>query len=205
MDLLEFSAAAIGQPQLGGWHDYHKHHHISWNRAEGLRQFMSDVNKLFARNGVAFELTGEGAARRLLPEPLQAVLQQAVFITGDDEADRLLESARRSIVAPDINQRREALEKLWDAFERIKTLEAGADKRAKADWLLDRTAGATTPRMRSLLGDEAKALTDIGNRFHIRHSEVGQEMLAGADQVDYLFQRMYAFIRLVLKSTGRGG
>jgi hypothetical protein len=58
---------------------------------------------------------------------------------------------------------RTSAEKLWDAFERLKTLEPGADKRAQADTLLDRTAVPSTPRMRMLLRDEAKVLTDIGN------------------------------------------
>jgi hypothetical protein len=166
---------------------------------------VADVNRIFARNGVAFELTSTGTARRLLPEPLRDALHGAIFRTGDDETDRLLENARRLIVAHDIGQRRDALEKLWDAFERLKTLEAGSDKRTRADALLNRAAGPATPRMRILLGEEAAALTDIGNSFRIRHSEATQEIPAGNDQIDFLFQRMYAFIRLVLKTTGRGG
>jgi hypothetical protein len=109
------------------------------------------------------------------------------------------------IYAPDFDQRRDSLEKLWDAFERMKTLEPGADKRSQADALLNRAAGISMPGIRILLGEEAKALTDIGNRFRIRHAESSQEIISTSEQIDYLFQRMYAFIRLVLKSTGRGG
>jgi hypothetical protein len=48
-------------------------------------------------------------------------------------------------------------------------------------------------------------LTGIGNSFRIRHSEVTQEPLTSADQVDYLFTRMFAFVRMALRGTGRGG
>lgn len=205
MDLLEFVASSVGSPILGGWHDYMRHNHMDWNRDAGLAQLVRDVNRIFSRNGIAFELTATGQARRLLPLPLREALAGATFHTGDTETNRLLEDARRGILAVDVNERRGALEKLWDAFERIKTLEPGADKRASAEALLNKTAGPTTPRMRAVLSEEAHALTNIGNNFRIRHSEVTQEILAGTDQIDFLFQRMYAFLRLVLRATGRGG
>lgn len=56
-----------------------------------------------------------------------------------------------------------------------------------------------------MLAREAAELTTIGNSFRIRHSEVTQEALTSLDQVDYLFTRMFAFVRLVLRRTGRGG
>src|SRR5260370_34129934 len=63
-----------------------------------------------------------------------------LFQTGDAETDRLLEAARRRILSPKPEDRQDALEKLWDAFERLKTLEPGANKREQADALLDRVA-----------------------------------------------------------------
>lgn len=56
-----------------------------------------------------------------------------------------------------------------------------------------------------MLGEEAMALTSIGNTFRIRHSETDRELLTATEQVDYLFARMFAFIRIVLKAAGRGG
>jgi hypothetical protein len=54
-------------------------------------------------------------------------------------------------------------------------------------------------------GREAAELTSSGNSFRIRHSETTQEVLTSLDQVDYLFTRMFAFVRVILKGTGRGG
>ena len=149
-------------------------------------------------------MTPEGQGRRLLSTPLAEALGRTVFATGDGECDRLLETARQRIARPKIGDRRDALEKLWDAFERLKTLEPGPDKRTQAERLLD---GAATPgtRFRQVLGEEALALTKIGNTFRIRHSETSQEDLGSPEQVDYLFGRLFAFIRMVLKATERGG
>ncbi len=204
LDVLGFCASAVGEPIKGTYHQFFKHHHLSWNREAGLGRFLSDVNRIFARNGIAYEFTPDGKARRLLPEPLAEALRSTVFKTGDDETDRLLETARRRIGLPKEDDRRDALEKLWDAFERLKTLESGSDKRAQAEALLDRAAAPGT-RFREMLGEEALALTRIGNTFRIRHSEVDQERLISLGQVDYLFGRMFAFVRLTLKATGRGG
>ena len=139
-----------------------------------------------------------------MPAPLATSLSSTLFATGDAETDQLLEQARKRITSPKIEDRKDALEKLWDAFERMKTLEAGGNKREQADALLDRAASPGT-LFRQTLAAEAKALTEIGNSFRIRHSEVGQESLSTPEQIDYLFTRMFAFIRQVLKASGRGG
>jgi hypothetical protein len=204
LDLLEFCAAAIGQPIEGSYHSFFRHHHLDWDHDAGLQRFVGEVNTLFARNGVALELTAEGQARRILPQPLSEALSIALFKTGDEETDRLLEAARLHIVAPRLPLRQDALEKLWDAFERIKTLEPGRDKREQADALLNRVSPPGS-KFRRLLADETAALTTIGNTFRIRHSEVSQEKLASTEQIDFLFGRMFSFIRLVLKATDRGG
>jgi hypothetical protein len=204
LDLLEFCARAVGEPIAQGYHSFFRHHHLAWDRAAGLARFVADVNLLFERNGVAYELTAEGQARRLLPQPLAEALSRTLFQTGDAETDRLLEAARRRIASPKPDERQDAIEKLWDAFERLKTLEPGRDKRVQADALLDRAATPGT-QLRQLLADEAAALTRIGNSFRIRHSEASQEILTADMHIDYLFARLFAFVRLVLKASARGG
>jgi hypothetical protein len=201
LDLLEFVAASVGQPIEGSYHSFFRHHHLSFDEVAGLSRFADDVNSMFARNGIAFELTDQGIARRLLPEGLRQTVAEAIFHTGDLETDRLLETARRQFTSPQIEVRKDALEKLWDAFERVKTLEKGHDKRERADALLNK---ASTARFREMLGVEAKSLTEIGNSFRIRHAETSQEILTSSEQVDYLFHRMFSFMRFVLKATGRG-
>lgn len=95
---------------------------------------------------------------------------------------------------------KDALEKLWDAFERIKTLEPGQDKKAQVTALLNKAAKG---QYRSMLEAEATELTRIGNSFRIRHSETTQESLTRSAQADYLFHRMFSFLRFVLSVTGR--
>jgi AbiJ N-terminal domain 4 len=200
LDFLEFVAASIGKPIEGSFHSFFRHHHLSFDHNEGLREFVNAVNTIFARNGVAYELTNDGEAKRILAAELQQLFATTSFHSGDGETDRLLEEARADFTSPRENVRRGALEKLWDAFERIKTLEPGPDKRAQVTALLDKTAKG---KFRVTLEAEATELTRIGNTFRIRHSETSQEPLAQSGQSDYLFHRMFSFLRLVLTATGR--
>ncbi len=101
-----------------------------------------------------------------------------------------------------MERHREGLEKLWDAFERVKTLEPGADKKAQTATLLDRVAGQRTS-LRTRLDTESRELTEIGNRFQIRHTETDREPITDAAVVDYLFARAFALVWLELEKTGR--
>jgi hypothetical protein len=99
--------------------------------------------------------------------------------------------------------RRESLETLWDAWERIKSLEGGKDKRESTERILNKASGE--PNFRILLEAEARELTNIGNAFMIRHAEVGKIPIVDEEHVDFLFHRMFAAIRLLLKKSNRGG
>jgi hypothetical protein len=200
-DLVQFCYVNVARPQQVAWHDYFRHHRLTFDVEEGRREFRAEINGLFERHGLAFELREDGELVRLAAPELQAALDAAVFSTGDDELNRLLVAVRTKFRNPDIEVRREALERLWDAWERLKTLEDPADKRRSVGILLDRSA--TNPRFRELIEVEANNLTKVGNDFMIRHTEVGKIPLDSSDQVDFLFQILFALIHLTLRSTGR--
>jgi hypothetical protein len=143
-----------------------------------------------------------GRIERLLSETLHSALGNAVFRTGDKTLDDLLSVSREKFYDPNATVRQEALQHLWDAWERLKTIEPGAGKQMQVKALLDRMA--TEPKFRDLLETEAISLTKIGNGFTIRHWETKVAPLELAEHVDYLFHRLFAFVRLALRLTGRG-
>jgi hypothetical protein len=201
-DILEFSYEHVAQPKDYGFHSYFSHDHFTYDVDAGRARFAEDVNRIFERQGLALEMR-EGEIIRLAPTGLQEALASTVFNTGDKELDRLLETAREKFFNKSADTRKEGLEKLWDAWERLKTIEPGNDKKAQITALLDRAA--SEPLFRERLEVEARELTMIGNSFMIRHTEIGKPALATSAQVDYLFHRMFAMIRLLLKSSSRGG
>jgi hypothetical protein len=62
--------------------------------------------------------------------------------------------------------------------------------------------GRDTLRQRS--EEEALALTEIRNTFMIRHTETNKIPVILSEHVDYLFHRMFALVRLLLRTSGRG-
>lgn len=201
LDLIEFCFRSTGSPIQGRHHPFFSHFHLSFNEQEGQDAWREAINRIFARNGIAFELNEEGTIQRLAPAGIREALTLARFSTGDNDLNLLLETARSKYLDPDLVIRKDSLEKLWDAWERLKTLEH-TDKRTSISLLLDKSA--SEPTFRSLLEKEARDLTDTGNTFRIRHSETSKVPIDTTEQVDYLFHRMFAMIRLLLKKTGRG-
>jgi hypothetical protein len=141
MNMIEFCWHAVGRFERRDYHSYFQHHHLDFDVEGGQAEFREAVNRIFQRNGLAHTLTGQGRIERILPSEIGDALRQVHFQSEDSELDGMLETARRKFLDPDESARREALEKLWDAWERIKTI-GGADKKAGIDALLDQTAGS---------------------------------------------------------------
>ena len=205
LDLIEFCHRAVGKPVETTYHSHYGHYHLRFKPEEGQTAFRDDINRILARNGLVYELKPNGEVDRLAPVVLREALASAVFQTDDTDLDSLLEAARTKYLNPSLTVRQESLEKLWDAWERLKTIEQpGKDKKkSSAEALLKKAA--TEPNFYKTLDDEALELTRIGNEFRIRHSETDKVPLELSEHVDYLFHRLFALIRLLLRTTGRGG
>ena len=120
--------------------------------------------------------------------------------SGDVTLDNLLQLACERFRDPAPSARNDAIEKLWDGWERLKTL-AGGNKGESAQAMLDAVA-LPGSRFRELVETEARALTRIGNEFHIRHFETDKTPLLPAE-VDYLFHRLFALVNLILNARTR--
>jgi hypothetical protein len=202
LDTIEFCWRAVGKPIQGSYHGYFDHHHLSFDVEAGQADFREAINRIFRRNGLAYDLREDGEIIRLAPPVLRDALARASFRTGDSGLDEFLEKSRRKFLDPDIEVRREALEALWDAWERVKTL-GGTDKKAGITALLNAATGPSSPKFRTALEQEATALTSLGNQLRIRHSETDKEPIASHSHVDYLYHRLFALIVALLDSAGR--
>jgi hypothetical protein len=203
LDLIEFAHEKIAQPvRRGDLHEYFGHYHLDFDREAGRAAFREEINRIFERNAVAYELRDTGRVERIAPEGLREALSEAVFRTGDATLDRLLGEARTRFLSRDPAIRRESLERLWDAWERLKTLE-DADKLRGIKAILDKSAAEEN--FRGLLESEVRAFTDIGNKYMIRHMEVGKIPIGDDEHVDFLFHHLFAMIRLLLRKSNRGG
>jgi hypothetical protein len=204
-DLLEFAYDKIASPSGSSRHKYFGAFHLhlqEFDVAGGRRSFQDEVNLILSRSGLGYELRQSGEVMRLGPPILREELVRVTFNTGDQNLDQMLEDARRTFLDSDPGVRGEALKKLWDAWERVKTLEKPDNKKASVQTLLDKAA-PNAPRFRAMLEKEARGLTDAGNELMIRHSEKDKEQVNDVAEIDYLFHVAFALILLVLRKSDR--
>ncbi len=195
LDVIEFCYSKVSKATQTGYHNYFQHYHLTFDIDEGQSEFREMINTIFERNGIAFELRNDGSIYRIIPTMLGESLTKIAFQTGDPTLDGMLEEARTKILNPRLEIRKESLERLWDAWERLKSLQ-DSDKKKSIGILLDKAS--IDPAFRELLENEAKQLTEIGNTFQIRHKEVGKTPITDHDHLDYLFHRLFALISLLL-------
>jgi len=192
LDLLEFIYRHTSKPSERNYHDFYRHQHLAFDREAGQEEMHERINRLLSRAGLIYELTYEGRIERLGSPAIETQLEQSLPPTEDPTFDELLEAAVTKFHSPDQAVRREALESLWDAFERMKTM-LDPNKRSGAEDLLAAASQEATDEEEDLLRQEMKTLTAIGNDFRIRHHEV-DAIEPTDDLAEYLFGRLYAFI-----------
>lgn len=198
LDFVEFCYLKIADINEEDYHSFFKHYHITFPNTENEKQkFRNEVNQIFARNGIAFYLDNDGMIKRQLPIQLEMVLQNLNIKSKDHRLNELLNVAIENIRKPKDNDREFALEKIWDAFERLKTFYQPGNKKVSAQTLVTNIAAGTAD-FDLLLESEFKKLTDIGNKYQIRHFETDKIQINSMKQVDYLFYRMIALIDLCL-------
>lgn len=208
-DLLEYSARKIALPRQGEWHDFYGHHELRFDsdsREEAQAIFKEEVNELLSRGRVIYEFVSVDDTlqiqRKGTPEVrrLMADLQPN---SGDKELDDLIIEARERYLSHKEDERRIGLEKLWDAFERLKTIEplsgGKSNKKASLNQLLAHIADKP---LRDVVEEDMKALTSVGNQFRIRHHETDKHVVP-VEGYDYLFARMSNVIITLLRASNR--
>jgi hypothetical protein len=138
-------------------------------------------------------------SRLIESRPVSPILLDAmrnIPVSGDETLDELLQEACRKFKDPAPQSLQDATEKLWDSWERIKSLENPDNKKKSVKVLLEKAA-TDDMSFYNYLDREATALTEIGNKFQLRHFEVGKQPLT-PEQLEYLFHRLYSLIRFLL-------
>lgn len=115
------------------------------------------------------------------------------FQIDDHEFNKLVEQAFQYYKEARIDT---ATEKIWDAFERIKTFYKQYDKKGPITKLID-IVSKNNAEYREMVEDEFTSLTKLGNDFRIRHHETNKKDICCKEHYDYLFHRCIAVLRLV--------
>lgn len=119
--------------------------------------------------------------------------------TKDEILNNLIQESKNRFLNP--NDKQIALEKIWDAFERIKTY-YDDDKKKSLGILYEKVAEEIT---RDNLDKEFINLTQIGNTYRIRHHEKGKKEISNPNLLNYLYFRVLSLIDFCIKTINDYG
>ena len=102
----------------------------------------------------------------------------------------LLELVEKSRYLYYENNLQGAVEKIWDALERSKTI-LNDDKKKGAKELCELCAGDLDS---DIFNNEYVTLTNIGNNYQIRHFETSKKAIEDEDTLKYLYFRAFALV-----------
>lgn len=120
------------------------------------------------------------------------LLNQSPPRSIDELINEKIEESKIYIRSKDSKQKQIALEKIWDTFERLKTVYE-EDKKKSVTRLID-TVSKESAVTKELLSKEFQQLTQIGNAYHIRHFENGKEPIHSDNFREYLYFRILSLI-----------
>ncbi|MDF2916253.1 MAG: hypothetical protein K0S70_470 [Microbacterium sp.] len=198
-DIVEYVGQRVSKPSNGHYHSFMRHYELDFDKKAGRAQFRQEVNAILSRGGTVYEMSGAMEIHRVGSPEVQAALRTLRPATGDATLDGLLETAREKYHSRSADERAVAIEKLWDGFERLKSIDDPANKKNSATLLL---ANIPDAAVRGVIEEEMFALTKLGNNFHIRHWESDKHPVP-ADAQDYLATRMVNLIVYLLDQSGR--
>lgn len=153
--------------------------------------FSAQVNALFKLNGLQYKLEN-GRIESTLDVTIEKNDISAIPEKGLKdlimEAESYYNSGNKQI----------AVEKLWDAFERLKTYYSPTLNKAQSSNKIIDDMSDSNADFKTIYETEFRTLTSIGNSFRIRHHETTKIDITDNRQYDYFYRRCLALISVAI-------
>ncbi|WP_035946196.1 AbiJ-NTD4 domain-containing protein [Fusobacterium necrophorum] len=161
--------------------------------------FRKEINELFGLSGLLYELTNEAIVVRIVVNSILTQDIQNIIAEVEEEGVReLLKDAIALYKTPNSAARQDSVEKIWDAFERLKTYYTSMDKKQSSEKII-KDMSMSDSNYENLFNKEFGELTSIGNNFRIRHHETNKINIPDQRYYDYLFNRCLSLIVLAIQ------
>jgi len=195
LDLIEYIGQNCRDILVGSFHSYFGHHHIKLMETNDVSvAFRRDINVVFQKTGLLYTLTENMTVERVIEYSIIAPeVETAIESVKEPGLKDLLDEAVALFKQPNPAMRSNAVEKIWDALERLKTYYKTFDKKASTNRIIADMSGGQ-PAFEQLFTAEFYALTKIGNDYRIRHHETNKIDINDLRHYDYFFSRCLALV-----------
>lgn len=169
------------------------------NTSDVFEDFQEAINEIFIESGLLYKLTDEKIVERIVENsPLTPDIENNFATVRELGTRELLKDAVALYKTPNPSARQDSVEKIWDAFERLKTYYTTLSKKQSSEKIVHDMANGNNNFV-DLFNDEFKKLTEIGNNFRIRHHETNKIDITDIHYYDYLFNRCLSLIALAIE------
>ena len=202
LDLIEFMYENILDIKDSKWHQYFKHNDLIFTEdtKKDKQEFRNTINQILLKTGLLYKLSNDGKIERIVENE---VLTQEIY----DDIQKIKEYGLKELLNEAITKHKshllqdnkDAVEKIWDAFERLKTYYKDLDKKCSANNIIVNITQNEHDKFKVVIEDEFKALRVIGNDFRIRHHETNKVEINDINSYDYFFNRCLSLISLAIK------
>lgn len=161
--------------------------------------FQTKINDIFQRSNNSFRLTDRGIIEQLADyEVLSPEIIRIVDKIQEPGLKELLTLAVEKHMQPDSQSHKDAVEKIWDVLERLKTYYTDLGKKKSVEKIIDEMSDGNEA-FSKLFNDEFNELTRIGNEYRIRHHETNKTDITDIRYYDYFFNRCLSLIALAIQ------
>ena len=150
-------------------------------------KFPRQINQVLKLNDILYKLEN-----RKIVSTLDVKIENAVVQNIDETG--LQELIKEAVQYYNENNKQVAVEKLWDAFERLKTYYSPKLNKAESADKLVKAMSDGVSEFYDMYNEEFKVLRNIGNNFRIRHHETTKVDITDDRQYDYFYKRCLALI-----------
>lgn len=200
LDLIEFIAQNIRDITGRSYHSFYRHNHLSFGSTNVIvKQFVEEINRAFTKTGLLYRLTSNLEIERVEEGAvLSKKIETSIGQIPEPGIKDLLIAAIQKHRSPYPADQRDAVEKIWDALERLKTYYTTLDKKSSAAKIVNDMANGEQSFV-DLFNAEFKQLTEIGNDYRIRHHETNKTDIKDQRHYDYFFNRCLSLIALAIQ------
>ncbi len=201
LDFIEFMAQNI-KDISEGWNNQHYQNYWNidcLNTTKVFSEYQNEINEIFTESGLLYTLTVEKIIERVVENsPLTSEIKNSIATVKEKGTRELLAEAITLHKQPYPESTRDAVEKIWDALERLKTYYITLDKKHSVTKIVSNISHGQA-EFTDLFNAEFKSLTDIGNSFRIRHHETNKIDITDTRHYDYFFNRCLSLIALAIQ------
>ena len=191
LDYIEYIGGNIKDITEYDYHTFFQHHHLKLENTEQVFvSFQNEVNEVFELTGLLYTLADSKRVERITTADTQIDESKEIVQTIKEPGLKdLINEAVSFYKHPNPAIYRSAVEKLWDALERVKTfyVPAGMDKKKSVETLIKSMAN-NQQHFFDLFTAEFRTLTEIGNNYRIRHHETDKYDINDDNYYEYFFQ-----------------